>query len=192
MVHQRNINPIWERSHRFLWRTMIQVILRNKSWSVIPIRESEKCLLPQSAILGFRIQNPATDWNPESQFHWQGIRFLGSGILSLESRIQDCHGLPCTGAILTYWIITTEPYSPSRPFLSRHETKTSTRETNRNPCSLSYVFQIKHEIITSNQLRKAYKCSRFGFFDLIFKEVELLVSLDRCPLQQRVHIFFNR
>ena len=119
----------------------------------------------------------ANDWNPESKFHWQGIRKL-----QRESRIQDYHGLPYTGAILTFWIVTTEPYPPSRPFLSRHETKTSASETNRNPWSLSYIFQIKHEIVTSNQLRKAYKRSRFGFFDLIFKEVELSVSLDRSPL----------
>ena len=69
MVHQRTINPIWERSHRFLWRAVIQVILRTKSSSsVIPIPEPGKCLLLQSRIPG-----------------WRGIRFLGSSIHSLES-----------------------------------------------------------------------------------------------------------
>ena len=41
--------------------------------------------------MGFRIQNPTQNWNPESTFHWQSRNlFLKSGIYGVESRIQDC------------------------------------------------------------------------------------------------------
>ena len=37
-------------------------------------------------------QNPAKDCNPECKFHWQearNIKYLETGIHSVESRIQD-------------------------------------------------------------------------------------------------------
>ena len=50
------------------------------------------------------IRNPTNDWNPESKFHWRGVRNPSStdkeskvqwqGIQSVESWIQDCLGSP--------------------------------------------------------------------------------------------------
>ena len=51
------------------------------------ILESEKFLLVETGILGSGmrktaegIRNPTYDWNPESKFHWQRIRYPGPGI----------------------------------------------------------------------------------------------------------------
>ena len=77
----------------------------------IQILESGKFLLVESRILCFGIQNtsqgiwnPTNDWNPESKFHWIRLESsnwnLESGIHIVQSRIQDCLGLPqmrCTG-----------------------------------------------------------------------------------------------
>ena len=61
-------------------------------------RVSRTFLLVESKILGFGIQNsapgiwnPANDWNPESNFHWQGIgiQHLEPGIQSEEFRIRQ-------------------------------------------------------------------------------------------------------
>ena len=45
------------------------------------------------------IPNPTNDWNLESKFyrHKIGSQFLESGILSVESKIQDCLVLPYVG-----------------------------------------------------------------------------------------------
>ena len=63
----------------------------------------------ESGILGFGIQCsaqriPSSDWNPQSTIHnprsigkESRIQFLASTIHSMESRIQDCLGLPYTG-----------------------------------------------------------------------------------------------
>ena len=50
-----------------------------------------------------RMRNPTKDWNPESKFHLKntGIKCLESGIHGVESRIQDCLGLPYMVRYLT-------------------------------------------------------------------------------------------
>ena len=75
-VHQRN-RRIWSRSHRFLWRTMIRMILGEWSWS----RSSQgNTHLTFSLILGLRMSSksissltisiyPITDqWDARTQF----------------------------------------------------------------------------------------------------------------------------
>ena len=51
------------------------------------------------------MRNPTKDWNPESKFHLKkkntGIKCLESGIHGVESRIQDCLGLPYMVRYLT-------------------------------------------------------------------------------------------
>ena len=46
-----------------------------------------------------RVRNSSKDWNPASKFHRHriGIQFLESGILSGESKIQECLVLPYMG-----------------------------------------------------------------------------------------------
>ena len=69
------------------------------------IREIFACGIRGILGFGFRntakeIRNPTNDWNPESKFyrHKIGSQFLESGILSEESKIQDCLVLPLCGA----------------------------------------------------------------------------------------------
>ena len=38
-------------------------------------------------------------WNPESTVLESGIQYSGSGIHSMESRIQDCPGFPYMGRL---------------------------------------------------------------------------------------------
>ena len=68
------------------------------------IREIFACGIRGILGFGFRntakeIRNPTNDWNPESRFyrHKIGSQFLESGILSVESKIQDCLVLPYVG-----------------------------------------------------------------------------------------------
>ena len=68
------------------------------------IREIFACGIRGILGFGFRntakeIRNPTNDWNPESKFyrHKIGSQFLESGILSVESKIQDCLVLPYVG-----------------------------------------------------------------------------------------------
>ena len=67
-----------------------------KSLHVMRIPESEKFLLVESGLLGFRIRNtgevlriPDNKWNAESKFHWKLIRNPVLGVPSPERRIQN-------------------------------------------------------------------------------------------------------
>ena len=57
---------------------------------VLECRPTQENLDFASGVRNPGLWNPYNDWNPESKFHWQGIRNPVSRIPNPESRIQDC------------------------------------------------------------------------------------------------------
>ena len=50
-------------------------------------------------------------WNPESTVLESGIQYSGSGIHSMESRIQDCPGFPYMGRAEIFEKVSFYPYN---------------------------------------------------------------------------------